>query len=539
VGLLQRARAALLAVSAYQPPPSSALDLSSPEIISARRQYGGQISQPTHSQSRWFMSDLWAAEHNADGGNLQQAGRLMAFARTDGIFAGVLSTRTGGLVRLPKRFRGDKDVLEAFEPGHDSVRSVFDEMHPPSELALLAGDGELLGVGVGEFVPVQGRKHPVLVRLDPQYLSYMWSENRWYYQAVEGRLAITPGDGRWFLHMPGGRVAPWQSALWRAIGKNVIRKDHANQHKDNWEAKLANPARVAIAPQGSSEPQKDSFFKQIMAWGVNTVFSLTPGYDVKLLESNGRGYEAFEKTIADANTEMIISIAGQTVTVDGGAGFQNSDIHKTIRADLIKATADGLAFTINTQGIPSFIALMWGEDAIETKRCVMEWDVTPPKDRNSEASSMVTVGNAITTLGEALQTRGIDLDVPTLCERFAVPTLASQIGDDDAAASGKPGLRLIKGGADDTTIAPVITGDKQAEDTALNGAQVASLLQIVQEVAAGSIPRDAGLGIIKRAFLVDDIGAAELMGSVGKGFVPTTETPAPNAAPAAPEVVAA
>ena len=84
-------------------------------------------------------------------------------------------------------------------------------------------------------------------------------------------------------------MAPWQHGLWRAVGRAYIRKEHATLHKDNWEAKLANPARVAIAPQGGTPEQAQSWFQKVMAWGVNTVFSITPGYDVKLLESNGRG----------------------------------------------------------------------------------------------------------------------------------------------------------------------------------------------------------------------------------------------------------
>ena len=341
--------------------------------------------------------------------------------RKDGTLAGVLSTRTGGLVRLPKRFRGDADVVAALELGHESSRSVFDEMLPATELALMAADGLLLGVAVGELVSVAGRDFPVLVRLDPEFLDYRWSENRWYFRSNAGSIPITPGDGRWVLHTPGGRLAPWQHGLWRAVGRAFIRKEHAAMHKDNWEAKLANPARVAIAPNGASETQKESWFQRVLAWGINTVFGLTPGYDVKLLESNGRGYESFSSTIQEQNTELIIAVAGQTVTTDGGAGFSNANIHKSIRADLIKETADGLAYSVNTQCIPAFIVSRWGEEALATRNCVVEWDVTPPADRNSEASALVSVATAITSLTAALASHGLEPDVDALTMRFGIP----------------------------------------------------------------------------------------------------------------------
>lgn len=416
-------------MAGYSPSAHGPLYAASAAATEAMRLVnGGNVGHPSHTPTRWYLSTLESAIHLADRGDMSLAGQLMTAARSDGVVSGVLSTRTGGLVRLPKKFRGDPAIVAALELGHESTRSAFDEMFPAQDLAQLAADGELLGVAVGEMRPVEGRPYPVMVRLDPQFLLYVWNENQWYYRSIGGLEPITPGDGRWILHTPGGRMAPWQSGLWRAIGRAFIRKEHAALHCDNWEAKLANPARVAYAPSGSVEAQKDSFFRQVMAWGVNTVFGLTPGYEIKLLESNGRGYESFKQTIRDQNEEIIITIAGQTVTVDGGTGFSNADVHKSIRADLIKATADSLAYTINTQGIPAFIVLLFGEEAL-TRGAVVEWDVTPPKDRTAEAMSLVTIAQAITQLDQALAMHGQRLDVGALAARFQIPILGDVDGD--------------------------------------------------------------------------------------------------------------
>ncbi len=420
---------ALLGISAYAANTNSQLpDLDSPAVKTARKAQGGQLAPLPVSQTRWFLSDLEAATYAADAGFLDAAARLMRAARQDGIYAGVLSTRTAGLVRLAKKFRGNPEIVKALEAGHDSVRSVFDEMFPPNELALLAADGIELGVGVAEMVPVVGRSYPVMVRQNPEMLVYRWNENRWYFRSIAGLLPITPGDGRWILHTPGGRIAPWQSALWRAIGRAYINKEAAALHKANWEGKLANPARVAVSPQGAGEAQKQRWFQSVMAWGVNTVFGVTPGYDVKLLESNGRGYEAFDATMDRSDREFVIAVAGQVVTTDGGAGFQNSDIHKSIRSDLIQETAESLAYTLNTQGIPAYVVANFGEDALETSPCV-SWDVTPPKDRNSEAQSMIAVATAIAQLGAALRPYGLQPDVQSICAKFGVAIDGDLDGD--------------------------------------------------------------------------------------------------------------
>ena len=409
-------------------------DIYLPEQIEkARKNFGGHIQLPPMARTRWYQRDIETAEYMANCGDLSWCAQLMAYAGRDGILSGVMSTRTDGLVRLPKTFRGPRDILEDLRSSDISSRPIFDEMFPPSELALLAKDGIGVGVGLGELRWVEGRNYPIFVRLDPQYLIYRWEENQWYYRSVIGLLPITPGDGQWVLHTPGGRQNPWQAGLWRCLARAAIRKDHASLGRDNWERKLANPARVAVSPSGAAEEHKQSWFRKVMAWGMNTVFGVPPGYDVRLLESNGRGYESFNKTIEAQNEEMIIAIAGQTVTTDGGMGFANADIHKSIRADLIQATAQSLAYTINTQGIPAYVASIFGEDRLD--ECpVMSWDTTPPKDQTAAANALNLAGQAMTTVRTALEEDGLQLDTRALCSQFGIPIVEEK---------QKPNLRLV------------------------------------------------------------------------------------------------
>ena len=397
------------------------MGLPAGQLDNMRDDHGGNIQPIPRSTSRWYQADIETAELEADNGRLERMARLMRWARSDGTLAGVLSTRTGGLVRLPRRFRGADEIKATLELGHGDTASAFDTLCPSAELELLAADGVLCGVGVGELVDVPGLPFRVFVRLDPEFLLFDWSQGQWYFRSFAGLVPITPGDGQWVLHRPGGVISPWQHGLWRAVGQAAVRKSHANAGKDNWEAILANPARVAYAPHAATQEEHESWFQRVLAWGFNTVFGLKPGYDVKLLESNGRGYESFASTISECNNEMIKVIAGQTVTTDGGTGFANADIHKSIRADLIKATADALAHTVNTQILPGYVVSVFGEDALLAGGAVVEWDVTPPHDRATDANALVATAGAIKTLTEALAVHNLSLDVRTTCERFGVP----------------------------------------------------------------------------------------------------------------------
>lgn len=394
-----------------------------------------QMSAPK-SITRWHLQDLEGAVVQADNGGLRFAGQLWRSMRRDGQIAGVLSTRTQGLVQLPMRLLGDQREVEA-------LAQDFAAVFPTSELALLVADGIGLGIGVAEFVQVDGAL-PVLRRLDPEKLSYRWAEDRWYYESIHGIEPVNPGDGRWVLHCPGGAVQPWNNGMWAALGRAFIAKEHAFFFRENYSSKLANAARVATSPSGATDVQKLSFFQRVAAWGVNTVFDLPPGWDVKLLESNGRGYEVFQETIRTANEEIVITLAGQSVTTDGGAGFSNSAIHEAIRSDLIQADANALAFTLNQFAIPVWRAERFGgfaaNDAFVT---TVEWDVTPPSDLTKEATALMQAANAVKAMNELAVAAGKQVDLEDIARRYGaklvdLPSADTALDSDEVA--------LVEGG---------------------------------------------------------------------------------------------
>lgn len=373
-------------------------------ITNAERESGamavaGQVVQIPHTKSRWITAELDDAESLADNGDLSMAAALINAMRRKGIVAGVMSTRAS-VVQLPRLFGGNPDAIAALTADDGTNRKVFDLMLPPAELAALGIDGFTLGVGVGLLEPVPGRDYPVLRRLDPGGLRWLPGEGRWYYQTLAGMVAVTPGDGRWVLHIAGPVVHPWRFGLWRALGAAFIRCDNAASLNSNWEATLANPARVAVAPQGAADEQKQAWWRALLAWRPNAVFGVTPGYDVKLLESNGQGSDSFNRTITREEREIVIAITGSTVLVDGGTGFANADVHAAIRRDLIASDADALAFTCNTQVLPQWCAQRFG-GALGEHAATVAWDVTPPGDRKAFAEASAAEAGAVSAWATA------------------------------------------------------------------------------------------------------------------------------------------
>lgn len=435
-------------------------------VVGADREaWGGQIASPTLSQTRWLLSDLEHAIHNADLGDISWAAKLWRATRRDGVASGVLSTRTDGLVRLPIRWSGDDAMVREFE-GRDRKRGLFATMFPSPELAQLAADGIGLGAGIGEMLPLprvdeddedEPRQY-IFRRLEPEWLRFRWDQNRWYFNSIAGPLPIYPGvvrpdGGWWVLHLPGGEMEPWARGLWASLGRAFISKEHAILHRENYSAKLAQAARAAVSPAAATEDQRRGFLAKLVAWGVNQTFDLPPGWDVKLIESNGRGYDVFQATINTSNEEYVVSIAGQTVTTDGGSGFANAEIHKTIRADLIQATADAVALTVNEQGILPYVNLRWGAGALDEAPW-MEWDTSPPKEMKAQADSLLQFGLALRSINEALLPYGHRVDVHEMTTRFGVPLAGDPEPDVQPRESSPEGNEETGPAADPGTPAP-------------------------------------------------------------------------------------
>lgn len=446
---------ALQGISTFSPPTQPGPRLE--DVSEIRKAIGGNLEVIPPVRLRWYPPDIERAQNQASNGDLLLVGQLCESMRLDGVLRGLSDARTS-VANFPRRFYGSHEVIATLDSKNASDRSVYDEMIPSTEARLMIDDGLKAGVSVGEMVPVVGRNFPVLVRRFPQNLFFMQTKNQWYYRSIAGLMPIAPGvpdanGNAWVLHIPGGRLAPWNSGLWNTLGRSYINKTQTLFARQSYVMKHAHPARVAFSALGATEEERKGMLSALIRWALNGAFALPPGWDIKLIESKGEGIKVYDDEINTYNSEMATALCGSAVMLQGTAGFSNMDVFRIVQTDLIRTTAEAWDHTVNTQILPAFIAGRWGVDAL-TNATSVATDCTPPKDRKVEADTMQSLANAVKALVEALaqaQQAGavsepVTIDLDELLARFGVPVrkvtpelvmqaTPAPTGDDDSIAA--------------------------------------------------------------------------------------------------------
>jgi hypothetical protein len=118
--------------------------------------------------------------------------------------------------------------------------------------------------------------------------------------------------------------------------------------------------------------------------------------------------------------------------------------------------------------------------------------------------------------------------------RRAMMRLIGHLSDVKAAVPTTLGVEAVAVPVDGVTDAPVeleTAENAVPPDSALNGAQVASMLEVVNRVALKQLPRESAIEMLVAAYPIDHATADAIMGPVGKTFFAEPAASAP-AAPA-------
>lgn len=312
---------------------------------------------------------------------------------------------------------------------------------------------------------------------------------------------------------------------------------------------------VVTTPAGQNAPPE-------MVRAPNTAISLTDGTDAKFIDPAaplGALLDMVERRIKMA--AVLYGIPSGAVSIEAravasGIALQIEQRPLTEgREDAVELYREPVRrFWSVFRAVYDAFASDWGAPAMPAD-IQLHWT---PSESQPPVDVQVRTDDVIARLRQRLISRAEAIAELRGISKDAALRVAKEIDEEEPAPSDPlmdgtlldtAGKRArLEGGAGAEPPPAEPAGSKAAQvqavdpTSALNGAQVQALVDVVLKVATGELPRASGIEIIVASFPVSRAAAEQIMGEVGKGFVPTEPasaplapfTPKPPEAPPAP-----
>jgi hypothetical protein len=196
--------------------------------------------------------------------------------------------------------------------------------------------------------------------------------------------------------------------------------------------------RVGKSPEGSTERGRRAWLRDLKGLGRDTAMIMPPGYDLTLLEAQGRTWEIHSEAIEWADRAIAVTLAGQTVTTEGTSGFSTGNIHRMIARELTAFTAGALGQTLHAQVLRPWAG--WNFAGGAGGAPTPTWDTEPPESQAEKADAIGKLGLALTQMDAALAPTGKRVDSLAVAERFGLPLVDSQAAAPPTAGTPPPAL---------------------------------------------------------------------------------------------------
>lgn len=348
-----------------------------------RRDFVRNVSQAIHPWTpgyltTWSISTLKTALVQHRQGQFNDTAMLLDSLWEDDEFPGDVEKRINCTLHAKRSLKvaGDRRL----KPMERAVQDNFDKLCPSTELYPFQADVLMLGVGVGTIDWQTGSDIwiPRFRHLPAHFLQYDEERRKWMYQAREGWIEVTPGDGTWVLSTSGQRG--WIRGLIRAISLVWIGKQLTLADWERYNEKHGLPIFKAKTPLQVDNEQRDQFLADLEDLRSEGVIGLPQdenghGYDLDLLEATDRNWESFKAKVERADRKMAMLLLGGNLgneVASTGANRAAAETHADSLYD--KAAGDELQLhqVIQEQILRPFFALNEGRTDTIPYPC---WDV--------------------------------------------------------------------------------------------------------------------------------------------------------------------
>ncbi len=235
--------------------------------------------------------------------------------------------------------------------------------------------------------------------LPPHFLRYDEVAKTWYYNAQEGELVVTPGDGKWVLLTRGQRG--WMYGLVRQLAVPWLAKQLTARDWNRYNERHGLPIIKAYAPAIAKEDHKDQFWDDCTNLASEVVAQLPTHldkdvpdakFDIQLLEAQDKSWETFREHLDRCDRRFsVIWLGGNlsTEVASTGANRAASQTHADQLRDKAKADGERVATDLRLQALWPITALNFASAVFEATPWP-HWDTTPPEDVTARAQGQET-----------------------------------------------------------------------------------------------------------------------------------------------------
>ena len=511
-------------INAKNPPeiaPADSTEKSSAFEVGAKVSYKPVGSSGTEVFGGYFSEEYLQSLRGNRGAKIWDEMR-----RSEPQVAMLLSAITNPIKSATWAFEEAEDVADA-EKHKELVRICLQEMVDWE--AFLHEALTVVGFGFSLFEPIHNVvfDHPKLgtfnglkaVAFRSQKTIYAWtlekqtgkllSVQQFAYSDVGGTADI-PGEFLLvFSNLKEGDNYEGISAL-RPMYGPYFRKNLYHKLAAIGVERSAVGTVVGTLPPGVEDPIQTEAFKKVLSSFTSheAAYIMKPsGFEVEIVKIDFDASNVKDLIVLE-NTEMINAAVANFLALgtNGGSGaFALGTDLSDFFLNGIQSYANLICGVLNRQLIPNLVKLNFGpQAAYPILKCTGINDKAGKEF--SEIVSALVGSNTLTpdaTLEEYLRERYKMPKADAATARQVEPTKAIVEGDNVAPLPGTSGGNTV-----------------DVQKLSLNGAQVASLLSIIQRVAAGLLPRDTGIAAMQSSFNLTPEEAGAIMGTVGSTFKP-------------------
>jgi phage gp29-like protein len=217
---------------------------------------------------------------------------------------------------------------------------------------------------------------------------------------------------------------PFDLGLLLKLSPSAISKKNMLAYWDTFGEVFGMPVRVATTTS-RDDKELTKIENMLMNMGAAPYGLFPEGTTVEFKEtSRGDAFNVYDKRIDRANSEISKCILNQTMTIDNGSSYSQSEVHLEVFQNIVESDADFLRDIINNKLFP-FLTV----HGFPFGGYVFGWDDTP----NYTPEDMRTIEQMLLTAGYEIEPNYFieKYNIPITGRREIQPVLSKELSRED------------------------------------------------------------------------------------------------------------